>query len=575
MDRTPLFDAKVKTILDAALPGERVCDLTGEKWDVTEEELGWYRHFNVPPSKLSPVTRMKINTSFYNGFQWWNQKHPKTGKTIITGVHPSTGIKVLPDKEWHEKDFSENGIEVDLNRSFFEQMRELQLRVPLPASRNIKEPENSISLASSGDRNSYFMVATISENSLYSVWCNKLSGVCEVNSCDNVSNSYHIGNSYNINNCNFIDSSKDVISSDFIFFSSDLEFCFGASLQKHKRYLWFNEQLTKEEWEKRRAEVDLGSRKVLDENIAKFRKMMVEDTAWPENFNETVENCTGELIFESEDISEGYFVNTSKNGHWVAYLLSNCEGNAYMGGGKDSTNNYYSHSPMMSSGCKFVHSCYSCQNVEYSMQCYNCEDLFGCVGLNRKRFCIFNKQYTEDEYYKKLDEVKTNMLERGEYGDFFPLSFSPCYFFATPALAWLIDEKDAEQLGAAMYDLDSMGARGDIDSNAPMTDVSELPDHVKDFGEWSGKALKDKLEGKRFAYIKPEITLYQKLNIAPPLENPMLRLRNLSFEVNSAIPMEVTCAKTGKKLRVAKNKMYPDRKIYCREAYLEYLETNG
>ena len=41
MSRTPHYDAKIKVILDALQPGERVCEFTGEKWMMDEEEIFW------------------------------------------------------------------------------------------------------------------------------------------------------------------------------------------------------------------------------------------------------------------------------------------------------------------------------------------------------------------------------------------------------------------------------------------------------------------------------------------------------------------------------------------------------
>ncbi len=575
MSNTPNFDSKVKAILDATTPGERVCALTGEKWMMTEEEISWFRKFNVPPATWSPITRMKIIAAFATGFGWWWQKHPETGEKVLSYVHPATGIKVLPDPEFYEKDFTDRARDYDFTRPFNDQIRELQLQVPFTAWRSLTVPVNSIALLSQGDENSYFVTMSSSKNTMYSYGAEHTENSVEIYESQNIMNCYSVIFSQRLHKCKFIRQCFDIINCDFMFDCRNCENCFGASNKRNKKHLWFNEQLTPEEWQKRRATVDLGSRVTLDQYLQKFKEMLTKDTIWPENFNEKITNCTGELLQKSENITEGYYVDGSKNNYWVSYFFGNCENNAFTGGGKDSTNNYYCHAPIMSSGCKFVHSCYSCQRVEYSMQCYNSEDLFGCVGLNRKKFCIFNQQFTEAKYWQKLDEIKSNMLERNEYGDFFPLKFSPCYFFATPALPWLINEKDEKQLGAFMYDLDSNGARGEIDPNAPMIPVSELPDHVKVFSDLAGKAIKDQEEGKRFAYIKPEIALYQLLNIAPPLQNPMLRLRNLVLETNSAIPIEAICAKTGKKLRVAKNQNYPERKIYCREAYLEFIEQHG
>ena len=100
MSKTPNYDQKVKAILDDLTPGERTCSMTGEKWTMTEEEIGWYKKFNVPPSKVSPLTRWKHHGAWYVGYQYWYQRHPETRKPIICTVHPATGIKVLPDKEW-------------------------------------------------------------------------------------------------------------------------------------------------------------------------------------------------------------------------------------------------------------------------------------------------------------------------------------------------------------------------------------------------------------------------------------------------------------------------------------------
>ncbi|MFH1404629.1 MAG: hypothetical protein ABIH21_00840, partial [Patescibacteria group bacterium] len=111
MSKTPNFDAKVKTVLDATTPGERVCELTGEKWEMTQEEIDWYKKFNVPPSNYHPDTRNYIMTSFWLTFNWWWNKHWKTGERILTYVHPATGVRVLPDAEWHKEDFISEGRE--------------------------------------------------------------------------------------------------------------------------------------------------------------------------------------------------------------------------------------------------------------------------------------------------------------------------------------------------------------------------------------------------------------------------------------------------------------------------------
>jgi hypothetical protein len=38
-----------------------------------------------------------------------------------------------------------------------------------------------------------------------------------------------------------------------------------------------------------------------------------------------------------------------------------------------------------------------------------CSFCLGCIGLINKSFCIFNKQYTKEERYAKVDEIFSQM----------------------------------------------------------------------------------------------------------------------------------------------------------------------
>jgi len=65
-----------------------------------------------------------------------------------------------------------------------------------------------------------------------------------------------------------------------------------------------------------------------------------------------------------------------------------------------------------------VDDCYDCHSLRWSKSCYNCLDsLFlidcrgcnnclGCINLREQKYCIFNKQYTKEEYEKKLDSFR-------------------------------------------------------------------------------------------------------------------------------------------------------------------------
>lgn len=55
----------------------------------------------------------------------------------------------------------------------------------------------------------------------------------------------------------------------------------------------------------------------------------------------------------------------------------------------------------------FLQSCVGCRDCHYSFELLNCSNCFGCVGLVNKKFCIFNKQHSEEEYKIELEGLKT------------------------------------------------------------------------------------------------------------------------------------------------------------------------
>ncbi len=54
----------------------------------------------------------------------------------------------------------------------------------------------------------------------------------------------------------------------------------------------------------------------------------------------------------------------------------------------------------------YLIDCNNSTDCHFSALLNSCSDCFGCVGLNHKKYCIFNRQYTKDEYLKKVEDLK-------------------------------------------------------------------------------------------------------------------------------------------------------------------------
>ncbi len=71
--------------------------------------------------------------------------------------------------------------------------------------------------------------------------------------------------------------------------------------------------------------------------------------------------------------------------------------------------------------CVDTYKCFNCSYLEYcenmtdSDFCYDsrgCHDVFGCVHLENKSFCIFNRQFAEVEYREKIKQLKSVPFEK-------------------------------------------------------------------------------------------------------------------------------------------------------------------
>jgi hypothetical protein len=54
--------------------------------------------------------------------------------------------------------------------------------------------------------------------------------------------------------------------------------------------------------------------------------------------------------------------------------------------------------------CNFVYFSNDCLDCSFIYDCRNCSNCFGCVNLRNKKYCIWNKEYSKDEYFEKIKE---------------------------------------------------------------------------------------------------------------------------------------------------------------------------
>ena len=102
------------------------------------------------------------------------------------------------------------------------------------------------------------------------------------------------------------------------------------------------------------------------------------------------ENCMySTYVFRSKECLDTYWVN-------------------------DSQLNYETVDCISSTSLMYSRYCESCYNSAFLFNCRNCHDCIGCVNLKNSSYCIFNQQYTKEEYDNKKKEFDIKSFSKVE-----------------------------------------------------------------------------------------------------------------------------------------------------------------
>ncbi|MBL4694797.1 hypothetical protein JKY72_05515 [Candidatus Gracilibacteria bacterium] len=207
--------------------------------------------------------------------------------------------------------------------------------------------------------------------------------------------------------------------------------CFGCSGLRRKQYMIGNQQYSKEEYEKKVGEL---KKKFSQEEMM----AMVEDLKKkiPHFYTHQLnnENCTGDYIYNSRGAHECFDVKEMED----CFHSNNCVSlkdcadmsNTYY----NSENNYEVMSAMNIHNCNFCVTCFDSNDLDHCEHVYNSHDCFGCFSLRHAEYCIFNEQFSKEDYFIEVAKIKAEMIESGEYMQF-PGSTYP-YEESNAAMHW-------------------------------------------------------------------------------------------------------------------------------------------
>ncbi len=537
MSKTPNFDSKIKMIIDV-MPQDNDAEIC--------------RKFQVPPIGMEPDKLLDYLNGFNTGLAFFWKPHMTTGRPLLSAIHPDNPIPIVSEDEWASADYTSAAQEIDPTRSVMDQLWDLVTTVPHNPTRCV-QAVNSIAIGCVGVQNCYCVAGSHLLNRCFYTYAIIQGEDCiDVGNGIQVARSYQCGGSNEISDCQFVYESRACLNSSFLFDCWNCDSCFGATNQRHKKYIWFNEQLSKEEYQQRVGQIDLSDADVVEAYWQKFFTLWKSQGVWPFAFSVGNTEAEGEHLFGCVRCDGCFLQSKSTDCYRCRFGLEN-SGCAYTSGGGYEQDCYLSTGGGYGAKNKFCAGTNKCISCEYCHNCRDCENCFACVGLQRKKFCVFNKQYTEEEYWPLVDELKTRMLASGEYGRFFEAKFSPSGFqYSAGELYVSYSAQRLREYDAPTFD----PRRGQVLGPQP-----------------TDQAIYDPEIGRYYTITSVERQMYKAKHWPLPRKHFVTRLTELIRLSNSPIVEEAVCGLCAQAIVTYRNFSFPERTVYCNECYLKFLET--
>ena len=420
----------------------RICQNCKKDFIIEPDDFGFYEKIKVPPPTFCPECRLKRRLYHYNKRALYKRLCAFCKKETFSMYNENEQITVYCNTCWWSDawDPFSYARTYDFSRTFFEQIKEMLKEVPWMAL-GVEQPTmvNSPYCNGAGRLKNAYLVffGDMVEDSSYCDTCTNIKNCLD---CYMTYESEHCYECVDIRKCYRIFYSTDCEESYDIYFSKNLvgcSNCFGCINLRNKNYCIFNEQYSKEEYDKKIVNLIDFSNK----DVGTILKETYKDSLkYPQKYMHGKQNIgvTGDYVSYSKNSKTIYQSNGVEDSKYcfLNYLSPTKDCYDYCFYGENAIEVYET----IKSGTNLNHVLFSngCfpegHFLEYCHYCIGCHNIFGCIGLRNKEYCIFNKQYSKEEYFELREKIIKHMNEMPyvnfagieyKYGEFFPIEFSP------------------------------------------------------------------------------------------------------------------------------------------------------
>jgi hypothetical protein len=550
----------------------KTCKKCQENFEITEADLEFYQKISlpveggeIPAPTLCPPCRNQRRMAFRNDRFFYHRKCDLSGKPFISIYSPNSPYKVYMPSEWYGDlwDPKDYGREIDFNKSFLQQFKQLMLEVPRLGI-DLVNCENSDYCNYCGDdKDCYLDIAgEDNEKCFFNLFVKHSYQVLDSTFVYNSKFCYQCLNCYDCYGCQFCQYCENCNDCLYCFDMKGCKDCLFSHGLRNKQYCIFNKQKTKEEYFKYLESLNLNLYSQRQKLLAGWNKYRQENAIFRDSYFLNCENCSGNNIKNSRNTFDSF--NVSK-----------CEDSAYLYDVLDAKDcrdlNYSLYKPELSyeliSTLNMVRSGFSMAS-HYNNEVYYCDltnyssNLFGCVGMKRAQYCILNKQYSKEEYFELLPKIIELMRKFGEWGEFFDPQVSPFAYNETVANEYFtLNETSAVEQGFYWAKNQKEQQYKGSDYQIP-DDISAVDDDI------ARQILRCDKSEKLYRVIPQEVQFYRKFKLPIPRVCPEQRHLDRFNSRQKRQLFDRSCDDCG----VAVKSVYSnevDFKVYCEACYLK------
>jgi len=528
----------------------KICRESGKQFLIDEYDQAYYEKIEVSLPSLCFEERLKRKMTWRNERNLYHRSCDLCKKDIISIYRAKSPYVVYcPSCWWSDKWRPlDLGQEIDWDRSFYEQMHELQLCVPRLSLYQKANENCDFTNHSEHCRNCYLSTDIAeSQNVYHSKWAIKSRDLIDCYSSDQVELGYEIQYMEPGYNTKFAYLCVNVSDSNFMYNCTSVKNCFMSHNLVRKEYCIRNEFVGKEAYEAFIASIDLGSY----EQLAIFKKEyleMIRIAPKRQSLVHMSEDCTGDILDRCKNVYDCYEMVSSRDCRYcvINVGLNDCFDTFESAFGCERQ--YECHGCNNGQFLRFAHISYDNHECDVIDSCHNSSQLFGCVSLRRNKYCVLNKQYSEEEYKSLLPRLIELMEQYDEWGEFFPSKYSPFTYEESAAQEYFPKEVFFEKVkkGEAMTLPDSL---------------QDTPDDI------ANQVLSCEVSGEVYKIILQELELYRKLGVALPRCSPRQRYFDRLLMRPKYQLYQRACSKCSKDIWTTFGRDEP-ASVYCHDCYI-------